>query len=152
MPPVPTVKIVTIRPFLKIFCTGACPTFPHIIACIQTLHSGSIYPLDRTHVSRMPNPFSNMREKRANIKYHVLCGFGVLTTQMAKKKNSEACFSVILFAKVLTSKAKEISQYSMLIFSTIFLATSKRDKDIFLWPIKMELFFMLYVHFCTDQI
>ncbi|KAK9913631.1 hypothetical protein M0R45_037441 [Rubus argutus] len=33
MPPVPIVKMVTVRPFLKIFCTGDCPTLPQIIAC-----------------------------------------------------------------------------------------------------------------------
>lgn len=33
IPPVPTVNIVIVLPFRSIFCTGACPTFPQIIAC-----------------------------------------------------------------------------------------------------------------------
>lgn len=34
IPPVPTVKMVTVLPFLKIFCTGACPILPQMIAYI----------------------------------------------------------------------------------------------------------------------
>jgi hypothetical protein len=43
IPPVPTVKMVTFFPFLNIFCTGAWPTLPQIIACFESLPCWSNY-------------------------------------------------------------------------------------------------------------
>lgn len=50
MPPVPTVKIVTVRPFLNIFWTGDCPTLPQIIACANPYQGvGKFFSQNKKH-------------------------------------------------------------------------------------------------------